>query len=65
MTATIYKFPEIKADVCRRHNRAYELELQSAPSMEEYRPEAPRRIVTPTPFGWFLIGCAIVAGLRR
>jgi hypothetical protein len=33
--------------------------------MEEYRPGGPRRIVTPTPFGWFLIGCAIVAGLRR
>jgi hypothetical protein len=67
MTATIYKFPDIKADMARRHNRSYELDLQSAPLMDEYRPSAaPRhKSVTPTPLGWFLIGCAICLGVGR
>jgi hypothetical protein len=52
---TVVQFPKLQADTCRLHNRYFELEAQH----REPEPELDRSF--PTPFGWFLIGLAIIA----
>jgi hypothetical protein len=55
----IIPFPKLQADTCRLHNRFFELEAQHEPA-----PQPPTQ-QTPTPFGWFLIGLALISAARR
>jgi hypothetical protein len=56
---TVVQFPKMQADTCRLHNRYFEIEKQR----REPEPEPDRSF--PTPFGWFLIGLAMISGGRR
>jgi hypothetical protein len=57
-------FPKFQADLCRLHNRQPELEAQRRRLDFELEPEpVPRSF--PTPFGWFLIGLAMISEGRR
>jgi hypothetical protein len=56
---TVIQFPKLQADTCRLHNRYFELE-------EQRRPAPPPQVYeTPTPWGWFLVGLAILSAARR
>jgi hypothetical protein len=60
----IIPFPSDRIDYRPRiltECRLYKFQLR--PLMDEYRPPVTHR--TPTPFGWFLIGLALIAGVRR
>jgi hypothetical protein len=55
---TVIQFPKLQADSCRLHNRYFEMR-----EMPEPEPKPDRSF--PTPFGWFLIGLAMISGGRR
>jgi hypothetical protein len=54
----IIAFPRLQADTCRLHNRYWEMRAVPEPEPEPVRS-------FPTPFGWFLIGLAMISGGRR
>jgi hypothetical protein len=60
---TVIQFPKLQADTCRLHNRWFVLEVQRRGLTIEPEPEPAPSF--PTPFGWFLIGLAMISGGRR
>jgi hypothetical protein len=60
---TVIPFPRLLADTCRLHNRSFELQVQHLGLTIEPEPEPVRSF--PTPFGWFLIGLAMIGAGRR
>jgi hypothetical protein len=56
-------FPKFQSDLCRLHNRSFELEVQRRGLTIEPEPEPDR--YWPTPFGWFLIGLAMISEGRK
>jgi hypothetical protein len=55
----IIAFPRLQADACRLHNRYFEMRAEP-----EREPES--MSVTPTPYGWLIIGLAMFwAAARR
>jgi hypothetical protein len=60
----VLAFTKFQSDLCRLHNRQPELAAQrSRLVFELLDPEPAPRF--PTPFGWFLIGLAMISGARR
>jgi hypothetical protein len=60
---TVIQFTKFQSDLCRLHNRQPELEAQRRRLDFELEPEPIPSF--PTPFGWFLIGLAMISGGRR
>jgi hypothetical protein len=64
--SNIIAFPRLQADTCRLHNRYYEMRGERLMTDEEWRLiDPPKDRSFPTPFGWFLIGLAMISGGRR
>jgi hypothetical protein len=64
---TVIQFTRFQADSCRLWNRRFEIEAQRL-SLEptiSASAETPPIREFPTPFGWFLIGLAMISGGRR
>jgi hypothetical protein len=59
----VLAFTKFQSDLCRLHNRQSELEAQRRRLNFEIEPEPSPSF--PTPFGWFLIGLAMISGGRR
>jgi hypothetical protein len=61
---TVIQFTRFQADTCRLSNRRSELEAQRSRLIFELLDPEPAPSF-PTPFGWFLIGLAMISGGRR
>jgi hypothetical protein len=59
----VLTFTKFQSDLCRLHNRQPEIQAQrSRLVFELIEPEPVRSF--PTPFGWFLIGLAMISAKR-
>jgi hypothetical protein len=63
---TVIQFPKLQADTCRLHNRYFEMRTERVMTDEEWDLIDPPKVRSfPTPFGWFLIGLAMISTGRR
>jgi hypothetical protein len=62
---TVIQFTRFQADTCRLSNRRSELEAQRNRLVFELLEPEPKYHSWPTPFGWVLIGLAMISGGQR